>query len=287
MAFLTTRAFQDGPRPDPIYALVTGLYACALLIPLGSIVLAGFLTDAVLFTLVVVTATTVVITVVSVAVVYIPGLAIEIGYSGLSWTLCVVPMVVFILPIVGAIAGIVPGSFDSVIGWSLLGIVAGGFFGGLVVAMSWTRCANAQLSDAIDLTEGEAWLPRRHRRIVDAIGIVGGVGLTLGEIAEGLFGYEGSYLLGQVILVVAVTVHISCPHGRTYRVSDAGLAAERGFVRRFRPWSTFTGYTHAEDALYLHTAQWWRPTIRCDTDEIDEIDRVTDALSTHLPVLDR
>lgn len=288
MVFPTTsRDFRNGPRPDPIYAVVVGLYGCAFLIPLGAIAVAGILTNIAVFTLGVFATLTVVTTVVSLAVTRTPGLAVDIGRYRRLWALWAAPGALFLLLIAGAETGITPWTADSVVGWSLLGAVTGTLLGGVVVMMSRTRYANARLSDETDLAQWEGWLPRRRRRIVTAITGVGCLCVPVGLGAQELLGYEWGFALGQMAFTSSLVVDIGRPNGRTYRVTDAGMAVEHPFARRLRPWSAFTEYTLTADALLIHTAQWWRPTIRCDADEINEIDRVTDALGAQLSESER
>lgn len=279
----TTREFQNGPRPDPIYALVVGLYACALLAPLGFIAVAGILTDVALFTLFVFATVAVVTAVVGSAAARTPGLAVKVGRDSRSWLLMAVPVVLFALLFGGAEAAITPLSSDSVVGWSLLGAMAGLFLGKLVELMSRTRYANTRLADETHLAQWDGWLPRRRRRIVSAFLTVGCLCVPAGLAVEELLGYGWGFALGQLAFTASLLVGVGRPNGRTFRVSDAGLTVENPIFRRLRPWSAFSGYTLTHDALSLHTAQWWRPTIRCDTNRIEEIDRVTDALDTHLP----
>lgn len=283
MVFPTTSwNFRNGPRPEPIYGVVVGLYGCAFLIPLGAIAVAGILTNVIVFTLGAFATVTVVTAVVGLAVTRIPGLAVEIGRYRRLWALWATPGALFLLLSVGAETGITPWSVDSVVGWSLLGMVAGTLLGGVVVMMSRTRYANARLSDETDLAQWEGRLPRRRRRIVTAITGVGCLCVPVGLGAQELFGYEWGFALGQMAFTASLVVDIGRPNGRTYHVTDAGMAVEHPFARRLRPWSVFTGYTLTDDALLIHTAQWWRPTLRCDADEIEGIDRVTDALGAQL-----
>lgn len=278
----TTREFQTGPRPDPIYALVAGLYGCALLAPLGTIVLAETITGVGLFTVGVFATVTVVTAVVGGTAARTPGLAVEIGRHRFAWLLAAVPFAWFGILIGGIAADIIPLSVDSVVGWSLLGMVPGLFLGLLLLGMSRTRYANARLSDATDLAQWNAWFPRRRRRIVNAILVVGFLCVPAGIAAEELLGYEWGFVLGQVVFTLTLATSIGKPNGRMIRASDAGITVEHGIFRRFRPWSAFESYTLTDDALVVHTTPWWRPAIRCDTDRIEAIDQVTDALGTHL-----
>lgn len=279
----TTRVFQTGPRPDPIYALVAGLYGCALLAPLGFIALAETITGVGLFTVGVFATVTVVTAVVGSAAARTPGLAVEIGRHRFAWLLAVVPIALFALLICGIATDIIPLSVDSDVGWWLLGLIAGTFLGLLLVGMSRTRYANARLSDVTDLAQWNAWFPRRRRRIVNAILVIGFLCIPAGIAAEELLGYEWGFALGQVVFTLTLVASIGKPYGRTIRASDAGITVEHGIFRRFRPWSAFESYTLTDDALVVHTTPWWRPAMRCDTDRIEAIDQVTDALETHLP----
>lgn len=283
MASSTTRDFQRGPRPDPIYALVVGLYGCAILAPLGIIVLTTAIGNAALLTFGGFATITLVTAVVGSAAARTPGIAVVIGRHRFAWLLAVVPIAWFGLLVGGAEAGIAPWSVGSVVGWSLLGMIPGLFLGLLLVGMSRTRHANVYLSDATDLAQWEAWFPRRRRRIVDAILVVGFLCVPAGIVAEELLGYEWGFVLGQTAFTVALATSIGKPSGRTIRVSDAGITVENAITRRLRPWSAFEGYTRTDDALVVHTTAWWRPDVRSDTDKIEAIDQVTDALGSHLP----
>lgn len=277
-----SRDVQTSSRPDPVYALIVGLYGCALLAPIGIVVLAETITAVGVFTFGVLATVTLVTAVVGITAARTPGLAVAVGRNRFAWLLAVVPIALFALLIGGAEAGITPWSVDSAVGWSLLGMVAGLLLGLLLRGMSRTRYANVRLSDVTDLAQWEAWLPRRRRRVVNAILVVGCLCVPAGLVAEELFGYEWGFALGQMAMTVALAVGIGRPNGRTFCVSEAGITVENGITRRIRPWSAFTGYTLTDDALLIHTAQWWRPTIRCDTDRIERVDQVTDALGAYL-----
>ncbi len=279
----TTRDFQRSPRPNPIYALVVGLYGCAILAPLGIIALTTAIGNTALLTFGGFATITLVTAVVGSATARTPGFAVVIGRHRFAWLLAVVPIVWFGLLIGGAEAGIAPWSVDSVVGWSLLGMISGLFLGLLLTGMSRTRHANARLSDATDLAQWDAWFPQRRRRVVSAILVVGFLCIPAGIVAEELLGYEWGFVLGQTAFTVALATSIGKPNGRTIRVSDAGITVEHGIFRRLRPWSAFEGFTHTDDALVVHTTPWWRPAIRCDTGRIESIDQVTDALESHLP----
>lgn len=283
MASSTTREFRSGPRPDPIYALVVGLYGCALLAPLGIVVLTTAIGNAALLMLGGFATVTLVTAVVGSAAARTPGLAVVIGRHRFAWLLAVVPIALFALLIGGAEASIAPWSVDSVVGWSLLGMISGLFFGLLLTGMSRTRHANARLSDATDLAQWDAWFPQRRRRVVSAILVVGFLCIPAVIAAEEFLGYEWIFDLGRVAFTLALATSIGKFYGRTIRASDAGITVEYGVFRRFRPWSAFESYTLTDDALVVHATPWWRPAIRCDTDRIDEIDLVTDALGSHLP----
>jgi hypothetical protein len=64
-------------------------------------------------------------------------------------------------------------------------------------------------------------------------------------------------------------------------VTDRGLLVENSL----HGWARFEGYDHTDDALVV-ASSGLGGTQRFDTDDIDDVDAVVDALDSYLPCLD-
>jgi MFS family permease len=268
----------DTERPDHEYAFVTGLYVASLVVPALVIALSRVVAVvAVLYVgfLVAVAAVTVVAGWASSKT---PGFAVRLGRHDVVWVLVALPFGWF-----GGVFGAdalyidpptiaIPLAIFATAGGMLLGIV--------LVAMSRTRHADAVLEGATEVVEWEARWPRRWRRVAGAVSVVTFAASAVGFVAAFGFGVEWGWRLYYLLFVGVVLMNLLNP--RTFRMTDAGLVIEHPLQRLFRPWSAFTGYELAADALVIRQAAWWRPTHRCDRGDVEDLDAVVTALDDRL-----
>lgn len=275
-----TGSTADPPdaRPDHEYAIVAGLYVAALLAPAVLIAVAGSLAGPAALYVGFLVATTAIAVIAGLLVSRTNGIAVSVGRHAACWLLAVVPIAWF----VGVLASVelavdAPAGAGMV---AILGAGAGTLLGLLFARMSRNRHTAARLVGAVTFGQWEARLPRRWRHTAIAIAaVVTAVGL--GAIPLGYF-YDTS-VVGRfhwLLYVWAPLAGLTAP--RTFRVTDAGLVRERPMVRRIRSWSSITGYTLTDDALVVHQSSWWRPAIRSDRSEVEDLDAVVAALDDAL-----
>lgn len=124
--------------------------------------------------------------------------------------------------------------------------------------------------------------PREQRRQLQiAVATVTGVGgLTAVAFAVLGSGIEFTTLLPLTILPTILPA-LDDDDGRDVSVTDHGLLVENSL----HGWARFEGYDHTDDALVV-ASSGLGGTQRFDTDDIDDVDAVVNALDSYLPRLD-
>jgi len=117
---------------------------------------------------------------------------------------------------------------------------------------------------------------RRHLQIAVAA-VVGVAGLVVAGIAVLGSGIESTTLLPLTTLLTILSV---LDEEQEMSVTDRGLIVES----TVQAWEKFEGYEHTEDTLVV-TAAGLGGTRRFDTDDIDDVDAVVNALDDYLPRL--
>lgn len=274
----STRSILGQPsaeRPDGEYAFVAGLYVAALTAPALVLAVSRVVADAAILYISLLVAVTGVTAIAGWIVSRTPGLAVILGRHDAVWLLVVLPFGWFAGVFGGAALGVEPPDITAPL--AVLGTAGGMLLGIILVAMSRTRHANAALEDAIELVEWEARWPRRWRRIAGGVSIMAFTASTLGILAAFVFDSEWGWRLYYLLFVGVVLMNVLNP--RTFRVTDTGLVVEHPLQRQFRPWSAYTSYELSDGALVIRSAVWWRPSHRCDRDDISDVDAVQSALN--------
>ena len=268
----------NAARPDGQYAFIAGLYVAAFLAPALVLALSRAVTDAGILYVGFLVAVVGVTAVAGWAVSRTPGLAVSLGRHEAVWLLAVLPFSWFGGVFGAAAVGIEPP--DLAVPLAILGTAGGMLLGIMLVAMSRTRHANAALTDTADLAEWEARWPRRWRRVAGGVSIMAFTASTIGVISAFAFDSEWGWRLYYLMFVGVVLMNLLNP--RTFHVTDAGLVIEHPLQRQFRPWSAYTDYELTDDALIVRPAALWRPTHRCDREDIEDIDLAVSALDENL-----
>lgn len=264
----------DADRPDGEYAFVAGLYVAALVAPALVLAVSRVVADAAVLYISLLVAVTGVTALAGWAVSRTPGLAVSLGRHDAVWVLVVLPFSWFGGVFGAAALGIGPPGIAAP--FAVIGTAGGMLLGIVLVGMSRTRHANAALEDAVELVEWEARWPRRWRRVAGGVSIAAVAASTLGILAAVVFAAEWGWRLYYLLFVGVVLMNVLNP--RTFRATDAGLVVEQPLQRQFRPWSAYTRYELSDEALVIRSAAWWRPSHRCDRDDIADVDTVRAAL---------
>lgn len=267
---------QPDERPDPQYTFVAGLYIAALLTPIAILALstttgnAGLLYVGFLGTITLLTAAA------SWRLSQVPELAVRLGQFNTLWLLIAIPFV----PFVGVFAAPVTGIHLPTIAvpLAMLMMIMGLVLGLPLVVMSRNRYTAAVLTDADEYAAWEARWPQRWRRVAVGGMVLAMAGGAAGVIVQFWFGIDWAGSLYWLLIFWTPLAGAASP--RTFRVSDAGLVIEQPLQRRLRPWSAFNGYKLTEEALLIQPRAWWRPTLRCDRTDIEDIDAVVASLDT-------
>ncbi|MFA9516895.1 hypothetical protein ACERIT_06715 [Halopenitus sp. H-Gu1] len=266
---------SNAERPDGEYALVAGLYVASFVAPALVLALSQAVADAAILYIGLIIAVTGVTAIAGWVVWWTPGLAVTLGRHDAVWLLVVLPFSWF-GGVFGATAiGVEPPNIAAPLG--VLGTAGGMLLGIILVAMSRTRHANAALEEAVELTEWEARWPRRWRRIAGGVSVVAFTVSTLGILAAFVFNSEWGWRLYYLLFVGVVLMNVLNP--RTFRVTDTGLVVEHPLQRQFRPWAAYTSFEWSDDTLVIRSAAWWRPSHRCDRDDIVDVDAVRSGLN--------
>jgi hypothetical protein len=268
----------NGERPDTIYAFVAGLYVAVLLTPIaivgvstasmdGGILYISYLIVATLYTVVawrLISQTS--------------GLAVRLGRHDTIWLLVAIPFVPLICLFIASMVGITPPSIAVLL--AMVTAIGGMIISLPLVTMSRNRYTAAALADTTEIREWEARWPQRWRRISYGAMIVAIVGGTAGIVAQIVFGIDWAGNL--YLLLLFWTPLAGAANPRTFRITDAGLVVERPLQHRFRPWTAIKDYTLTDKTLVIHSKGRWRPNIRCDRDDIEDIDAIIAALDAVL-----
>jgi hypothetical protein len=271
--------------PDDVFALVVGIYAAVVVVPLALAWLTGVLSGAGTLYVTALGFGVAVVAGVAVGVRRVPGLAYRLGATRRRWSLLLAPLAV------AAVAGatrvaVAPEASREVTAISSLAAAAGGLFLGTVLAtMARTRYTKA-VEDRVG-TDAEwrgAWPPSRRRltRGVGVLASVAGIGAFGVSIAVSAFPLRP---LGQLLLPGGIVLFMFGQNPRTYRATAAGLVRQLPANRELYDWDRFEGFTVAEDAVVVHFRAPWRFPVICDRESLDGEDQVVDALSAHLPRL--
>lgn len=272
---------------DAFFGFLVGLYAAALVAPAVTIAVARRVTGdpAVLYLTLLGTATLVIAGVGLVA--RRESLAVRLGATRWKWLAVVLPFAYLAVLFVGAVTESDP---PAAAGWvTFPGGVAGMLVGfGLVVAAR-NRYSKAVLAAAEEYASWSARSPERDRRIAR--------GGAAAAFALGISGFVASAVLDYApfrwsanLLVPMAAGFLGATDERTLTVTDAGLVAKRPLNRSVRPWSAYESYAVTDDALVVHRAGWsaWGlRDVRCDLEDVADVDAAETALSKFLPQRER
>ncbi|WP_423747306.1 hypothetical protein V5735_24135 (plasmid) [Haladaptatus sp. SPP-AMP-3] len=267
---------SNDERPDTLYAFVAGLYVAILLTPIAILGISTVSTDGATLYVSFLVSITLLGIIAGWLISHTAGLAVRLGRHDMVWLLVTVPFVPFVGVFAAAGIGISPPGIAVVL--AMVTMIGGMFTSLPLVTMSRNRYTTAAVAGTTEITEWEARWPRRWRQISYGAMIIAMVGGAVGMVAEVVFGVDWAGNLYLLLFVWAPLAGAANP--RTFRVTDAGLVVERPMLHRFRPWTAFTGYSLSDEALVLHRKRWWRQNLRCDRDDIEDIDAVIAALDT-------
>lgn len=280
MATNTQTGFDqpNGERPDTTYAFVAGLYVAVLLTPIAIVGISTVSMDGGILYMSYLTVVTLCTAVVWRLISHTTGLAVRLGRHDTIWLLVGIPFVPLVGLFVASMVGIAPPSIVV-----LLAMVTaiGGMITSLpLVTMSRNRYTTAALAATTEIIEWDARWPQRWRQLSIGAMIIAMVGGAVGIVAQVVFGVDWAGDLYLLLFLWAPLAGAANP--RTFRITDAGLVVERPMQHRFRPWTAFKDYTLSDEALVIHPTAWWRPKLRCDRADIEDIDATIAALDTVL-----
>lgn len=269
-------------RTDVAFALVAGLYASVVLVPLA--VPAVDFPDAGTTYLSVLGGVTAVTVLVSVTVRRTAGVAERLGRPRRRLVPAVLPLVAVGL---GATLYTVALGRPLPERAALFGAVSalGGLaLGGLLGVMADTRYTKAVMADTETAAAWRAGWPERHRRLGTLVGgllvVVSGLAFVAGAVFEmPLVRYGGQFVLPLGIVLA------SFGQPRNYRASSAGLELRAPVRRHLYRWEWFDGYMLTEEAIVLHPRAPWRLPLFCAREDIDDPEAVEAALERYLPRL--
>ncbi|WP_266083330.1 hypothetical protein [Haladaptatus caseinilyticus] len=267
---------SNGERPDTLYAFVAGLYVAILLTPIAILGISTVSADGATLYVSFLVSVTLLGIIAGWLISHTPGLAVRLGRHNMIWLLVAVPFIPFVGVFAAAGIGISPPSIAVVL--AMVTMIGGMFTGLPLVTMSRNRYTTAALAGTTEITAWEGRWPQRWRWIAIGTMIIAIIGGSAGIIAQVVFGVEWA---GDLYLLMVLWAPLAgAANPRTFRVTDAGLVVDRPMLHRFRPWTGLTGYSLSDEALVIHRKGWWRQNLRCDRDDIEDVDAVTAALDT-------
>ncbi|GAA0250348.1 hypothetical protein ACFFQF_32380 [Haladaptatus pallidirubidus] len=267
---------SNGERPDTLYAFVAGLYVAILLTPIAVLGISTASSDGATLYVSFLGSITLLGIIAGWLISHTANLAVRLGRHDLIWLLVVIPFAPFVSIFAASGIGI---SLPGIAVVLAMVTMIGGMFTGLpLVTMSRNRYTTAALAGTTEITEWEGRWPQRWRWIAIGAVIIAILGSSAGIFAQLVFNVDWGGYLYAVMVLWSPLAGVTNP--RTFRVTDAGLVVDRPMLHRFRPWTAFTGYSLSDKALVIHRKGWWRQNLRCDRDDIDDIDAVTAALDT-------
>lgn len=259
---------------DPEYAFVGGLYLAALLTPVTTLLVSTVVSSAALLYigfLAIWVASTIVG---GWTIAQVDDLALRIGEKDRYWLLAVIPFIAF----VGTFVSLALGDWlpRAAVPLAMITMITGVLFGFPFVLMSQNRHATAVLGDATEYVQWEARWPSRWRRFSTGALILSMVSVTVAVVAQ--FAFDADWGTYFYLFAFLWTPLASTSNPRTFRVTDAGLVVERPLHRRLLPRDALGGYSLTDDALVLIPTAWWRPKMRSDPDDVEDLDAVVSAL---------
>ncbi|WP_435158358.1 hypothetical protein [Haladaptatus sp. DFWS20] len=269
---------SNGERPDTLYAFVAGLYVAILLTPIIILGISTVSADGATLYVSFLVSVTLLGIIAGWLISHTAGLAIRLGRHDIIWLLVAIPFVPFVGVFAASGIGVSPPGIAIVL--AMVTMIGGMFTSLPLVTMSRNRYTTAALAGTTEITEWEGRWSQRWRQISYGVMIIAILGSSAGIIAQVMFRVEWA---GDLYLLMVLWAPLAgAGNPRTFRVTDAGLVVERPMLHRFRPWTAFTGYSLNDEALVIHRKGWWRQNLRCDRDDIDNVDAVTAALDTVL-----
>jgi hypothetical protein len=267
-------------RPDTLFAFVAGLYVALLVSPALLVAVALWVTasEAVVYVGLLLTIPAIVAAA-SVGVRNRPGLPERLGGTGLTWGLSLVGGLAAVGYFTVAVSDALPPAAGGV---GMAGFFCGmsaGVLGFFLVLMSRTRHAKALVDEATVEATWDARWPRRRRYLAYALAGLALAANLVTLAASVLTDWESGFgAFGIGIAAILLTLG----QERTYRVTAAGLERRHPAVRRLFPWRSFARVRTTDEAVVVERRAWWRPSIRCDRGDIDDVDAVVAALSAHV-----
>lgn len=268
--------FEDGP--DDVFALVAGLYAAIVLVPLALVAVWGVLSSVGTRYVVFLAGVVFVVTTVALSIRRVTGLDRRLGTTRLRWTLLVVP------PALAAVGAVVSDSPVALV-FGFVAALGGLALGAVLAMMATTRYAKAMEQRAEQLAEWRASWSEGRRTTTKALGALAVIA-GIGAFAVQLVGdFAAVRPFGNILISLGVVVFVFGQQSRTFRASMAGLTRQMPANRALYGWDRFEGYVVAEDAVVVHFRAPWRLPLIFDRTELDDEAAVLDALDDHLPRL--
>ena len=267
---------SNGERPDTLYAFVAGLYVAILLTPIAILGISTVSSDGATLYVSFLVSITLLGIIAGWLISHTVGLAVRLGRHDMVWLLVTVPFVPFVGVFAASGIGIPPPGIAIVL--AMVTMIGGMFTSLPLVTMSRNRYTTAALAGTTEITEWEGRWPQRWRWIAIGAMIIAILGSVAGILAQLVFNVDWGGYLYAVMVLWSPLAGVTNP--RTFRVTDAGLVVDRPMLHRFRPWTGFMGYSLGNEALVIYRKGWWRQNLRCDRDDIEDIDTVIAALDT-------
>jgi len=166
---------------------------------------------------------------------------------------------------------------------SAISVFVSPWFFGSVAALVWFVALllgheirqNRLQEELTTIVSFEAGPPEKIRRqtryavgvfLAAATAIIVGIVLISGDVEPTAFVWLPAML--------PVWINLFSDQQQSVEITDSGIFAQG----TLHEWETIDGYEHSDEALKITRADWYRSTMQFDSDHIDDIDAVTNAL---------
>lgn len=203
-----------------------------------------------------------------------------VGTSPAGWSLPVAPALLQALVVVTLAVGW-GGLTDS--GWLLVTLAgaAGVVLGLLLLVMARTRVVRARVADEETLAEWRAGWPRRERTWLRRLATAS-VALGVLSMAAGFWYRVGLFVyVGQFAIPVGAVAAVRTEPVR-YRATAVGIEEIGPVYRRLYAWEALSEYTVDAERIVVGRRRPWRPALRWNRTEIEDVTALRRALSANL-----